>query len=97
MRRLPTFAIVTAVLLLGACELTGTDVPDAEPDPVAKAAPAPLPQARILFLHRSVGGRLVRDGQPDMYETLAQLNQEHGTSNQLWHHFCGTPPYWNRY
>jgi len=80
------------LLLLLACEALGPAAPSAE-----KAIPQPLTEARLLFLHRSVGGNLVRYGEPDMYGVLDQLNVDHGTANQLWHHFCGAPPYGDRY
>ncbi|MFN2371484.1 MAG: hypothetical protein ABR506_10095 [Candidatus Krumholzibacteriia bacterium] len=52
---------------------------------------------RVVFLHRSVGGALVRNGLVDMYDVLAELNAARGTNLELWHHFCGAGPYWNRY
>lgn len=96
MRVLPA-SLIALLVLVAACDLLGTEGPPppaADPD---KAIPASLPEARLLFLHRSVGGNLVRNGQPDMYQVLDQLNQQHATSNELWHHYCGSAPYWNRY
>lgn len=64
-------------------------------------AGAPLPAwsipRRVLFLHRSVGFALIRNGAVGMYDVLGQLNAEHGTEIEMWHHGCGTSPYWNRY
>ncbi|MEZ4387284.1 MAG: hypothetical protein R3D98_06835 [Candidatus Krumholzibacteriia bacterium] len=83
---------VFLLMTVAACELASSPEPAAD-----KALPVALDHHRILFMHRSVGGNLVRNGEPDMYDTLAALNLEHGTSNQLWHLFCGAGPYWNRY
>lgn len=67
-------------------------------DEQAPAAPSVWnPPRRVLFLHRSVGGNLIRNGAVDMYDVLSQLNAEHGTELEFWHHFCGTAPWWNRY
>ena len=52
---------------------------------------------RILFLHRSVGFALIRNGAVDMYDVLDRLNSKHNTDVRMWHHGCGSNPYWNRY
>lgn len=79
-------------LAAAACERTTIPQRDAD-----KANLAPLTTDRVLFLHRSVGGNIVRNGDPDMYEVLAELNAHYKASVELWHHFCGTDPWWNRY
>ncbi len=84
--------VVTLLILVSACEGVGSPEP-----PAGKAQPVALDHHRILFMHRSVGGNLIRNGEPDMYGVLAELNADRGASNQLWHLYCGAGPYWNRY
>jgi len=90
------------------CSESRTPVPDeprfaqhAEQTPTASFAAAPAPDwsipTRILFLHRSVGVALIRSGAVGMYDVLGELNGTHGTAIEMWHHGCGTDPYWNRY
>ncbi len=93
MIRAALLAAVLASLVLSACNNATTP---AATTPVAAAAAWTAPQ-RVLFMHRSVGGALLRNGTVDMFEVLAELNAEHGTAVELWHHFCGVGPYWNRY
>lgn len=67
-----------------------------DPPAVAPTAAWSAPK-RVLFLHRSVGLALVRNGVVDMFDVLRQLNAGQGTAIEMWHHGCGTDPYWNRY
>jgi hypothetical protein len=103
---LSTLVAVCAVMALAACNesvepgMAGGDtesVADAADDPAVATPTTWVTPQRVLFLHRSVGGNLIRNGAVDMYDVLAQLNAEYGTDLELWHHFCGTPPWWNRY
>jgi len=84
--------MIAILLLTAACSEIQEPDPDAD-----KAFLEPLLHHRILFMHRSVGGNLVRNGDPNMYQVLDELNATFGTTNRLWHHFIGAPPYWNRY
>ncbi len=70
---------------------------DADLQPAAAPAATWTFPHRVLWLHRSVGGNIVRNGAVDMYDVLDSLNAVHGTDLEFWHHFCGSPPYWNRY
>lgn len=102
-------AMIMTLALLAACDAVDAPVSaDDQPVPSAgaavhdatdpgKADPSPLVQGRLLFMHRSVGGNLLRSGDPDMYGVLAELNDRDGTAHRLWHHFTGSSPYWNRY
>lgn len=65
---------------------------------VASGIPAAWPSAeRILFLHRSVGFALIRNGAVDMYDVLDRLNSKNNTDVRMWHHGCGSNPYWDRF
>ncbi len=99
----PLFTGLSALLaafLAGACsDATGPGRTGGTPAPApaAQAAAAPAAPDRVLFMHRSVGGALIRNGAVDMYDVAAELNAQHGRAIALWHHFCGVGPYWNRY
>lgn len=69
----------------------------AGPQPAAAASATWISPRRVLWLHRSVGANIVRCGDMTMYDVLDSLNTVHGTDLELWHHFCGSSPYWNRY
>ncbi len=66
-------------------------------DTVEPAAATWTQPRRVVWIHRSVGGNIIRKGDVDMYDVLDSLNAVHGTDLELWHHFSGGPPYWNRY
>ncbi len=87
---------LSALALLAAASCGEAPGPAAVPTAPAAAAPWSAPR-RILFLHRSVGTVLIRDGEIGMYDVLGSLNAEHGTAVEMWHHGWGTSPYWNRY
>jgi len=102
--------ILFVFILLGSVSCTEViepvaDVPTSEGkaavpavDHVANAAQTAWPTAeRILFLHRSVGFALIRSGDVNMYDVLTMLNSKHDTNVEMWHHGCGSNPYWDRY
>ncbi len=108
MIRFSLILIIPALLGLGACN----DANGPSPDPSemrGDAIQAPLDPAvpatevvwsvphRVLFLQRSVGLALIRTGAVTMYDVLDSLNAEHHTTVELWHHGCGTHPYWDLY
>lgn len=94
MARLIGSILLTTMLLAAACDVAGVQGAGTAADKTLVPA---FDDCRLLFLHRSVGGNLVRQGQPGMYEVLEELNVRHGSAHTLWHHYCGSNPYWNRY
>jgi hypothetical protein len=108
MTRSPLILLALALVGVTACsQSTGPVASDthatveAAPTPADPLATTPAPDwtipRRVLFLHRSVGTALIRNGAVDMYDVLRELNAGHGTAIQMWHHGCGTDPYWDRY
>lgn len=105
LRRAGLSLLAVALAALASCDEPSGPAPVAADGPAVAtpaAAPTPaavawLPPRRLLFLHRSVGIALIRNGAVDMYDVLARLNDGHRTSVEMWHHGCGTDPYWNRY